>query len=131
MIGLDTNVLIRIFTADDTAQTKAALAFLSQKGDESIYISVIVLVEFVWTLRRFYKLEKNTTIAAVEVLLRQRELVIEARAEVMTALGLWRTGKADFSDYLLGSLNRSRGAMPTYTFDQAAAESGMFALLPA
>jgi len=129
MIALDTNVLLRIFVADDPEQTKAALALIHGRGESSIYISVIVLVEFVWTLRRFYKFEKSRIAAAVEAMLSVRELVIEGDQEVLSALKYWKTGKADFSDYLIALLNKAHGAAPTYTFDRDAADEKIFELV--
>jgi predicted nucleic-acid-binding protein len=47
------------------------------------------------------------------------------------ALRLFEEGKADLADYLIGVVNRQRGAAATFTFDRAAAESELFALVAA
>jgi predicted nucleic-acid-binding protein len=129
MIAVDTNILLRVFVADDPEQTQAALALINGRGESSMYISVIVLVEFVWTLRRFYKFDKSRIAAALEAMLSVRELVIEGHEEVLAALKYWRNGKADFSDYFLALLNNAQGAAPTYTFDRDAAEGELFELV--
>ena len=121
MIGIDTNVLLRLFTDDSPPQVAAAKAFFDRQPGASIRVSCIVLTELVWTLRRHYKLSKPLIIEAVKAMLSRRELVIEGRAEVLEALRFYEYGGADFGDYFIGLLNRANGAHPTYTFDRDAA----------
>ena len=55
MIAVDTNVLLRYLLLDDEIQAKKA-ADLIQSG-QTVYISHVVLVETVWTLKgKKYKL---------------------------------------------------------------------------
>ena len=56
MIGLDANVLVRLLTADETIQLKAATQLLTgfEGQANSFYINDMVLVELVWVLRRLY-----------------------------------------------------------------------------
>jgi predicted nucleic-acid-binding protein len=130
MIGIDTNVLLRLFTEDNPDQKAASTAALRGRPSESVRVTTIVLAELVWTLRRFYKIPKLEIISIVERLLAREELVIEGRAEALEALGNYQYGKADFGDYFIASLNRSEGASPTLTFDRdAASDNDLFQLL--
>jgi predicted nucleic-acid-binding protein len=129
LIGVDTNVLVRLCVRDDPDQVKAALRLLSGAPVASVRVSVIVLAELTWTLLRRYRLEKAALIATVESLLSRVELDIEGRSAVMTALRWYRNGNADFADYLIAALNREAGAAPTYTFDEQATSSPAFALV--
>jgi predicted nucleic-acid-binding protein len=128
MIGIDTNVLLRLFTADNPEQTEAALKLMRGCGPGSIRITNIVVAELVWTLLgRKYKLEKHRLVEVVEELLRRVELVFESRGAVMMALRWYEGGKADFSDYLIAALNEEASASPTFTFDRMAAGHIAFA----
>ena len=129
MIGLDTNVLVRLSVRDASEQVEAVLRLLSGAPPESVRVSVVVLAELAWTLLRRYRLEKSALIAVMESLLSRVELDIEGRSAVMTAIRWYRTGTADFADYLIAALNREAGATPTYTFDERAASSLPFALI--
>jgi predicted nucleic-acid-binding protein len=129
LIGLDTNVLVRLCVRDDSAQVEAALRLLSGASPASVRVSVVVLAELSWTLLRRYRLDKAALIATVESLLSRVELDIEGRGAVMTALQWYHDGKADFADYLIAALNREAGAAPTYTFDEMATSSSAFALV--
>jgi predicted nucleic-acid-binding protein len=129
LIGIDTNVLVRLCVRDDTNQVEAALRLLYGAPPASVRVSVVVLAELAWTLLRRYKLEKAALIAIMESLLARVELDIEGRSAVMTAIRWYRAGNADFADYLIAALNREAGATPTYTFDERAASSLPFALI--
>ena len=129
LIGVDTNVLVRLCVRDDPDQVKAALRLLSGAPAASVRVSVVVLAELTWTLLRRYRLDKAALIATVESLLSRVELDIEGRGAVMTALRWYRNGNADFADYLIAALNREVGAAPTYTFDERAASISAFALV--
>src|SRR5580693_7534854 len=92
LIGIDTNVLVRLFARDDAVQVEAALKLLSGAPPASIRVSVVVLAELTWTLLRRYRLGKAALIEVVESLLSRVELDVEARSAVMRAIGWYRTG---------------------------------------
>ena len=51
MIGLDTNVLLRLFVEDDPAQSDRARRFVdAAAADEPCLVNSVVLAEFAWTL---------------------------------------------------------------------------------
>ncbi len=129
MIGLDTNVLVRLCVRDDLDQVQAAVRLLSGAPAASVRVSTVVLAELAWTLLRRYRIDKAALIATMEGLLSGVEFDIEQRGAVMAALRWYRNGNADFADYLIAALNTEAGAAPTYTFDETAASSSVFALL--
>ena len=55
MIGLDTNVLVRIFARDDAQQAARAIRVIDEGNPGQIFVNVVVLAEFAWTMRRAYK----------------------------------------------------------------------------
>ena len=56
MIGLDTNILVRYFTHDQPAQTTLVLEVMDSLTPEKPgFISLLVLVELVWVLERFFR----------------------------------------------------------------------------
>jgi predicted nucleic-acid-binding protein len=129
MIGWDTNVLLRLFTSDNPAQTAAVIKLLSGCGPASIRLTNIVIAELVGTLVRHYKRQRQEIVEIVEKLLQREELVFENRSAVMMALRWFEQGNADFGDYLIGALNDEAGAAPTFTFDRQASSNASFALV--
>ena len=130
MIGVDTNVVLRLFTDDQPHQTAAVLRLIAGQGRGSIRIDNIVLAELIWVLSRAYKTDRRAVAAAVASLLRREELVFESRGAILTALRWYQDGRADFADYLIAASNMEAAAAPTHTFDLRAAEHSAFSLLP-
>ena len=62
MIGIDTNILVRLLTDDDPVQAEAVRCLLTplDKVAESVVINNIVLVETLWTLHRLYGFDRQT-----------------------------------------------------------------------
>ncbi len=129
MIGIDTNIVLRLFTDDNPEQRAAVVRLLDGRGPASIRLTNIVLAEFVWTLTRHYKRKKPEIIDVLEQLLQREELVFENRSALMTAVRWYENGKADFPDYLVGALNEEAGTSSTFTLDRDAASHIAFSLV--
>lgn len=113
-IAVDTNVLVRFLTWDDTEQaTQAASAI---EGADAVVLSAIVLCETVWVLRRAYRLSNREIAATLRELIESRTVELDRpAAEVGLAL-LERDG--DFADGVL-VLDADRAkADRLLTFDQ-------------
>lgn len=133
MIGVDTNILLRHTLDDDAAQSPLATAFLSDDGRlaEPALVNPVVLVEFVWTLSRRQGFGKADILALLDVLVASRRIAFTEERVTIAAVEAWRTGAADFPDYLIGHLNRQAGATTTVTFDGRAASEPCFSNLTA
>ena len=126
MIGVDTNILVRYLVKDDPQQSAAASALFASFSPESTgYLSVPVLVETFWVLRRAYKVS-HVEIAEVLVnLASSEELTVEHSDLVRQAARLAAEG-FDFADTLIALIGRDAGCDYTATFDaQAATLRGM------
>ena len=124
MIGLDTNVLLRLSDSTDPQQARLARSLVLKLGAGGAFVNEIVLVEYAWTLKRTYKHPREEIAAKIDALLASEEIVV-ARAElVQSALERYRTGPADFADYLLAGINEAAGCTQTATFDSDAQRSG-------
>lgn len=119
MIGLDSNVLVRYLTRDDPVQYKKAAAFLETATDrgEHFLVNTAVLCELVWVLRSAYDYSREEVGRALEQIFATAQFEIERLDDARQALNDFRATKADFSDVLIGRINRSLGAQRTATFD--------------
>ena len=120
MIGLDTNVLVRYLTQDDPAQFAKAAAFIdaASEREEQFLVNTPVLCELVWVLAAVYDYSREEIAQALEQIFTTAQFEIEQLDEARQALGDFRSSKADFSDALIGRINRSLGAKHTVTFDR-------------
>jgi predicted nucleic-acid-binding protein len=120
MIGLDTNVLVRYLTQDDPAQFAKAAAFIdaASEREEQFLVNTPVLCELVWVLAAVYDYSREEIAQALDQIFATAQFEIERLDEARQALGDFRSSKADFSDALIGRINRSLGAKHTVTFDR-------------
>lgn len=122
MRGIDTNILLRYLTGDDEAQSPRALAFMTGlTAANPGFVSTIALVELFWTLKSAFTYSREDICRALDPLLHVEELVFEHRDAVQYAFHLYRGGRADFADALLGRVSKIFGCDTTYTFDRGAA----------
>jgi len=131
MIGLDTNVLVRYLTQDDPAQFARAAAFIeaASEREEPFLINAPVLCELVWVLATVYGYSREEIAQALDQIFTTAQFEIERLDEARQALGDFRSSKADFSDALIGRINRSLGAKHTVTFDRELKAVETFRLL--
>lgn len=120
MIGLDTNVLVRYLTHDDPVQYEKAAAFIDAATDrgEQFVVNTAVLCELVWVLGTAYDYSRVEIARALDQIFATAQFEIERLDEARQALGDFRATKADYSDALIGRINRSLGAEHTVTFDR-------------
>jgi predicted nucleic-acid-binding protein len=131
MIGLDTNVLLRLFVEDDPAQGERAHRFVgAATAVEPCVVNPIVLAEFAWTLARRYKRKRPEVARLIEGVLSMDDLEIPYRQAAQGALVAYRAGKADYPDYFLAEINAELGCASTATFDTAALDSPAFSRVP-
>jgi predicted nucleic-acid-binding protein len=130
VIGIDTNILVRLFAQDDPLQSQVATEFLeSRLRHESGYVSLIVIVELAWVLTRVYAFDKAKLLEVLNNLLLSKDIEIEQPEVFAAALrGFQNTGAA-FSDLLIACSARQAGCKETFTFDAGAAKKAGMSLL--
>jgi predicted nucleic-acid-binding protein len=123
MLGLDTNVLVRLLIEDDPAQTRRArnLVDAAVAAAELVLVSLPVLLETEWVLRSRYEMRSESILGLFRAALETQELAFEDEAAVEEALFNWQEGMSGFSDCLIVAHNRQLGCRLTATFDARAA----------
>jgi predicted nucleic-acid-binding protein len=131
MIGLDTNVLLRLFVEDDLQQNERARRFFDAVGArETCVVNPVVLAEFAWTLVRGFRKKRREVAHLIAEVLSADDVEILHRSAADRALTAYRIGKADFPDYFLAEINLELGCASTATFDKAALDSSAFSSVP-
>jgi len=128
MLGLDTNVLVRLLVNDEPAQADRARRLVERcaAAGEPVFVSLLVLLETEWVLRSRYGFEKAKVRIAMDALLETREFTIEREEAVEIALFHWDESAADFADCLIAACHQSHGCRATATFDARATRSPGF-----
>jgi predicted nucleic-acid-binding protein len=84
MRAVDTNILVRLLTADDAREFAVAQAVF--RGP--VWIAKTVLLETAWVLGKVYEFGEPTIAESFRRLLSLREVSMEDEAGVLAALGL-------------------------------------------
>ena len=130
MIGLDTNVLVRYIMQDDLKQSLLATRLVESRSAESRgFVPLVSIVELFWVMSSAYELDRGQLIAALEGLLRTKELVIERAEIVWKALRIFQRANVDFADCLIERSAAAAGCEKTLTFDRGAAKGAGMTLV--
>ncbi|MDP2817457.1 MAG: type II toxin-antitoxin system VapC family toxin [Polaromonas sp.] len=134
MIGLDTNVLVRYLAQDDAKQAALATRLIEKQlsAAKPGFISLVVLVELCWVLKKLYGATQAELVQAVGDLLGAAAFRVERREVVQAVLRQLsdsKSSKAGFADVLIAHLASSEGCTHTLTFDKAAVRASGMALL--
>ncbi len=130
MIGLDTNILVRVVKTDPGNPKQSELARkhvreVWERG-ECVFVSSVVMVECCWVLKSCYETTRDGLVNFVEYLLGLDLVKLEHPRETGLALESFREGKGDFSDYLIGHIGIAKGCEVTWTFDKLLKEKSLF-----
>jgi predicted nucleic-acid-binding protein len=127
LIGLDSNVLVRYLAQDDRVQAARAARLIERELSEREpgYLSLVVIVETCWVLRRLYGATQAEILATLRDLLDTRQFSIENRTAVVRALENIGEGSGDLSDALIAQLAFDAGCEKIVTFDKNAVKLGM------
>lgn len=122
MIGVDTNVLVRLFVVDEPQSAVAATFFGKRSSADPAYVPLVAMAEFVWVLRKKYRYAPESIGAAVQSMLDSGDFAIEQRSIVEWAVAHFGPAKIDFSDLLIARAAEMASCPATVTFDRDAAK---------
>jgi predicted nucleic-acid-binding protein len=115
MRAVDTNVLVRLMTRDDTRQVSAAEAFIATGA----WVPHLALAEATWVLASIYDRDPSAIATAIEMLLSHEHLTVQDSEAVVAAVAQFRRRpKVGFSDCLMLEVARKAGHTPLGTFDR-------------
>ena len=124
-------MLVRYIAQDDEEQAQAATEFIEKHcaAGGKLFINHIVLCELVWVFKKCYKLSKLKTVSILERIVNTSQFAVENPQIIRLALNDYKSGSADFSDYVVGRTNQHCRCGKTVTFDRLAGKAEGFELL--
>lgn len=131
MIGIDTNVLLRLLVRDHEEQARAVERFISTRfsQEDPGYVSRVVIAETAWVLKDVYGYDRQQIAAAIRGVMNVSELQLESADEIDAAVADFEQSSAGFADCLLARTNVAAGCDHTVTFDRKAAKLAGYKLL--
>lgn len=113
MVAIDTDVLVRLLTADDRGQYRRSVAVFSEEA--SIHLPDTVVLETEWVLRAAYQLDRAVICRAFRWLFGLPNVVLADPQRMARALA-WHESGLDFADAL--HLSCSQHCEVMKAFDQ-------------
>lgn len=115
MRAVDTNILVRLVTRDDSKQVAAAETFVAKGA----WVSLLVLAETAWVLDSVYGLPPGEIATFVEMLLGHEQLTVQDPDVVVAALAHYQARPSNgLPDCLVLEIARKAGHLPLGTFDK-------------
>ncbi|CDH02803.1 type II toxin-antitoxin system VapC family toxin [Xenorhabdus bovienii] len=115
-VTVDTNVLVRATVCDDLKQAETAQKILKEAS--LIAISLSCLCEFVWVLRRVYRIENADICSTIRALLNTEKITMN-RPAVEAGLAQLEA-KGDFADSIIEHEGTWLGGETFISFDKKA-----------
>jgi predicted nucleic-acid-binding protein len=118
LIGVDTNVLVRLFVVDDRRQSEIAGRFFTERSSsDPAFVSLVVVAELVWLLDDSFSFSHTEIVGVLGKLLDSPDFVLERREFVADAVLLAERKKIDIADFLISQVSLANGGRATVTFD--------------
>lgn len=123
MIGVDTNVLVRLFVVDDPRQSALATQFFAKRSAaDPAYVGLVVIAELVWLLDDSYGFSHAEIVRVLRGVLASPDFALEQRQFVEEAVEMAEGETIDISDFLIARVAAEGGSRSTATFDRDAAK---------
>lgn len=130
MIGIDTNILVRVFLEDDADQAEVAKKLMKAESKRNqLFISSYALLEFAWVLK-VKKFTRKEIYEAIITLADSPGVTIGQREVVLLAAEKFCKGRADFGDYMIFSEGEKYGFKNLRTFDSALIDESHQIMVP-
>jgi predicted nucleic-acid-binding protein len=117
---IDTNVLVRLIVKDDNIRKKACENLLEKAKQKEvvIYILPVALLELVWVLEKYYRLDKKTISEFIEAVLNTPEFNCEMEEVFRNAIKYYAEKNIKFADAVMGFWGLEKGFSTVYTYDE-------------
>ena len=112
MIGADTNIIVRLLTGDDSAQSEKARALIKRPD---IFLAETVMLETEWVLRHAYSFETAAIHNALIKLCGLPNILLSNPHRIQLAL-LWYAEGMDFGNALHLAASQACGTF--FSFDR-------------
>jgi predicted nucleic-acid-binding protein len=118
---------VRYVIQDDDIQTQKVTSYIEALTPANpAFISNIVLCELCWVLKSAYGASRKDCVTALEAMLEVPVFHFESLQACNSALDAYKSGAADFSDFLIREVARGMNCEGVKTFDRKALREAGF-----
>ena len=116
---LDTNIILRYLTEDDSYKAKRCDELFKKisSGKETLFTSTLVITEVVWVLEKVYRLTRDQITVCVQKILNTPHIECDEKDILLTAVGLYALKPIDFIDAYNAILMQTKDIQDIYSYD--------------
>ena len=133
MVGLDTNVFVRLLYDDQNAPDQVVAARSLEKRiiecNSRFYLTSTVLCETVWVMTHGYGISNHEMTEQLHQLLLNPYYIFENPKRIEVTLKAVKMHHVDFTDAFIAADGEDANCRMTYTFDKKASKHPAFTLL--
>jgi len=117
---IDTNVFLRYLTGDDEKKAQNTLALLKrlEQNQEKATTNLLVIFETIFTLERFYKVDRGEVRHLLQPILELRGLKFREADTVIDALSIYTGKNIPFADAFNAAYMRANNLKEIYSYDE-------------
>ncbi|MDW7730373.1 MAG: PIN domain-containing protein [Bacillota bacterium] len=130
---IDANIILRFLTNDEPNQAAACAKLLKrvEQNLEEVYIADLVMADIVWTLEKYYKVEKQKIREIVSRILALAGLKCSSKNTFLEALDIYADHNIDWTDAFVIAQMFAAGRQEIYSYDRDFDKvDGVFRFLP-
>ncbi len=117
---IDANIILRFLTNDIPEKAAACEALLQkvEAGQEEVFLPDLVIADIVWTLEKFYRVEKSKIREIVTPILAAEGLICSSKGQVLSALAIYTKLNIDWTDAFIAAQMKERDQREIYSYDR-------------
>ncbi|HMQ57196.1 MAG TPA: PIN domain-containing protein [Rhizobiaceae bacterium] len=122
MIGIDTNIILRLMLRDDERQYELSEDLIrAASADKPLVVNVIAATEAIWVLERKLQIAPAEARNAMKRFLGSPEIHMPPSMTFRDREAAFDSRHRGWSDVIIAAINSENGCRFTYTFDARAA----------
>lgn len=116
---VDSNIIIRFITKDDSKKAEICRRLIEQELDsENLLLSDMAMAEIIWVLESVYKLKKDEIKEKIEAILNSKGLNFQNKILLSEAIIIYSTYNIDFIDAYQSVLMQQNDIDTVYSYDK-------------
>jgi len=117
---IDANIILRFLTNDVPSKAAACEALLLrlEAGQEEVYLPDLVIADIVWTLEKFYRVDKKRIKEMITPILAAKGMTCSSKGRVLSALVIYTKKNIDWTDAFIAAQMIESGQSEIYSYDR-------------
>lgn len=131
MKAVDTNILVRFLTGDDSEQAGKIYKIFKDAESErkEFFVPLLVVLELIWVLESVYGISRTEILESISDLSLMPVLKFEHQTALQQFLYSAQGNKFDLSDLLIAHAAKINGCESVLTFDKKSSKFSLFEMI--